>query len=520
MRTSVVIQRDILYYHSKGGHSNRTIAQHLQINHKTVGTVRQKFKACGLSYEQIIALDDTAFTRRLGTQLKVGKSNCIIPDYSKIQDELQLRDMTLTLLWYEYRAGINEQNKDQYLSYSQFCRQYKDWLKSQRISMRQFHKPGEKMFVDFCGRTMPITDFETGEVTYAHVFVAVLGASGYTFALAVPSQKIKDWILCNINALEFFGGVPQQVVPDNLKSAVIKHTPNEIILNRAYADMADHYDLIINPARSRKPKDKSLAEVTVQIVQRFALAPLRHRKFFTVHELNQELTHRINFLNNKTSTKYKQSRYERFLDLERDALQPLPVDSYDVAEWRYSVRVPTDYHIVHENHYYSVPYQHRQQLVDIRVTNNVIEVLLGRNRIASHALSNSIGKTTIQEHMPLDHLKYAEADPDELLLWAKDIGQSVYDWVYKNLKQRQNYASGLKSVSRLRTWAREEQNHNRLESACAFALSIGEFSFQRMQSIIRSNSDLRQKVENTSWVTDHEHIRGSSYYASSGDSTC
>lgn len=520
MRTPVAIQRAIVQLHSKNGFSSRTIAQQLQISHKTVATIKQKIRECDLSYEQLIALDDQAFSRKLGTQLQTSKTKCILPDYAQIQTELQLRDMTLSLLWIEYRVGINDQNADQYLSYSQFCRHYNRWLKSQRISMRQFHKPGEKMFVDFCGRTMSVTDFNTGDTYKVQVFVGVLGASGYTFAIAVPSQKIADWIQCHVKAFEYFEGVPQQVVPDNLKSAVIKHTPQELIINKAYMDMAEHYNLIINPARSRKPKDKSLAEVNVQIVQRWVLAPLRAHKFFSVHELNIEIKQRIERLNHKTSKKYKQSRYERFLELDRNALQSLPLERYEAAEWRYNLRIPDDYHIMHEKHFYSVPYQHRHQIVDVRITHSTFEILLGRKRIASHLLRNNPGKSTHPEHMPLEHLRYSEADPDEMLLWAQDIGPNVYEWARQNLQDRRDYANGLKSVSRLRSWAREEQNHCRLESACAFALSIAELTFQRLQSIIRSNSDLRQSVEATNWVTMHENVRGPDYYTNTEVPSC
>lgn len=512
MRISIQIQREAIRLLCVGRLSNRETGRRLKLNHKTVSTLKNKFKHCGLDHDALQALDDIGFVRALGSELQVGKTNRVIADWSLVQRELELRDVTLSLLWAEYRIALNDQQA-LCLSYSQFCRHYKAWLKSQRISMRQFHKPGDKMFVDFCGRTIPITNFNTGEITLAQVFVAVLGASGYTFAFAVPSQKIPDWIYCHVQAFQFFGGLPQQIVPDNLKSAIIKHTTKELVVNRAYADMAEYYDVLINPARSRKPKDKSLAEVGVQIVQRWALAPLRHQKFFSVHELNIELAKRIEILNHKTSKKYRQSRYERFIELEQPALRAHPLETYEVAEWKYNVRVPDDYHVQHNKHFYSVPYQHRQQFVDIRVTHNTLEVILGRKRIASHVVNNEPGQTTLPAHMPLEHLRYSEADPDTLLLWAIDIGEKTHEWVRQNLQQRRDYANGLKSVSRLRRWAREEQNHDRLESACGFALSINALTFQRLQDIIRNNSDLRQPIETTSWIKAHDNVRGSNYYA-------
>lgn len=513
MRTPISTQRAILHFDTKGSLSCRAIARQLLISHKTVATVRQKFKSCGLTYEQLVCLDDETFSRKLGSKANQRKSTFLLPDYSKVQEQLQLRDMTLGLLWMEYRASCAGEALEQCVSYSQFCRQYKKWIKSQRISMRQFHKPGEKMFVDFCGRTMPITDFETGEVTNVQVFVAVLGASGYVFAIAVDSQKISDWLLCHVKAFEYFGGVPKQVVPDNLKSAVIKHTQQELIINKAYLDLADHYDLIVNPARARKPKDKSLAEVNVQIVQRWGLAPLRNKKFFSLQELNEELLKRIDSLNKKISKKYSMSRLDRFNALEKAYLHQLPAEPYEVADWKYNVRIPDDYHIYLDKHYYSVPFQHRGQLVDLRITRNAIEILLGRKRIACHSISLSIGKTTNAEHMPIEHLRHAEGDPEELLLWAKDIGSNVYEWVRQNLQHRRDYANAVKSVVKLRSWARTEQNYHRLDSACEFALSISELTFQRLQLIVRSNSDIRPKIEVTSWVQSHENVRGADYYS-------
>lgn len=512
MRLAASVQRNILSLINKTNFSNREIAQRLGLHHGTVSIVRKKILACGIDYEKLIVLDDNTLKLQLGTSQKKKLSLIDTPDWQKVQKEMQLRDVTLSLLWVEHKVSLDKQ-ENQCISYSQFCRQYKSWLKSQRISMRQFHKPGEKMFVDFCGKTIPIFNSNSGEVTVAQVFVAVLGASGYMFAVAVPSQKIKDWIHCHIKAFEFFGGTSQQIVPDNLKSAVIKHTSKEIILNKAYVDMADYYDIIINPARSKKPKDKSLAEVGVQIVQRWALAPLRHRKFFSVDELNTEIEQRLEILNNKTSKKYKQSRQARFIELEQASLQALPLEPYEVAEWKYNIRIPDDYHVQYNKHFYSVPYQHRHQLIDLRITHNIIEVLLSNKRIASHILCEEIGQTTEPSHMPLEHRHFNESDPEMLLKWAEDIGPNTYEWVRQNLQERRDYINGVKSASKLRRWTREEQNHDRLESACKFALSINEKTFQRLQNIIRSNSDLRLQSETNSWIKAHENVRGRNYYS-------
>lgn len=495
--------------------SNRAIGRQLSISHNTVELVRVRLKATGLSHADLAPLDDQAFAAKLGTARNPNPSGKISPDWAEVQVELQQRDMTLSLIWEEYRMA-NHAQLDLCLSYSQFQKRYNAWLKMQRVSMRQFHKPGDKLFVDFCGRTMPVTNPDTGEVTLAQVFVGVLGGSSYTFAYAVPSQKVADWIECHVKAFEFFGGVTQQVVPDNLKSAILKHTLQAVITNPAYADCAEHYDVLINPARSRKPKDKSLAEVGVQIVQRWVLAPLRKRAFFSIEELNAEIAQRVEWLNHKVSKKYQKSRAERFEEIDKPALRPLPIHRYECVDWKYKVRVPDDYHIEYAGSYYSVPYQYRMHLVDLRATSATLEVLLGRQRVASHALRAEAGRSTFQDHMPIEHLRQCEQDPDTLLEWAEGVGPNVLAWVRGNLQQRRDFANGLKSARNLRRWAREEQAHERLDSACAFAIKLGVLSFQRLKSIVSNRSDQRVQVEPTAWVKEHGNLRGAEYYMQQG----
>ena len=518
MKTPIFVQRNIVRLIERDL-SNRAIGRQLSISHNTVESIRIRLKATGLSYTDLASLDDQTFAVRLGTTSNPNPSGKVVPNWGIVQEELPQRDVTLTLLWEEYRV-TNQEQLDCCLSYSQFQKRYNAWLKTQRISMRQFHKPGEKLFVDFCGRTMPIINPESGEVSVAQVFVGVLGGSSYTFACAVPSQKVADWIECHIRAFEFFGGVTQQVVPDNLKSAIIKHTPQEIVTNAAYADCAEHYDVLINPARSRKPKDKSLAEIGVQIVQRWVLAPLRKRTFFSIDELNAEIARRVDLLNNKITKKYQKSRVERFTEIDKPALRPLPTHRYECVAWKYKVRVPDNYHVEYAGSFYSVPYQYRLHLVDLRATCRTVEVLLNRRRIASHVLRTESGCSTLEDHMPIEHLRQSEQDPDTLLEWAEGIGPNVLAWISGNLLQRRDFANGLKSARNLRRWAREEQNHERLDSACAFALKLGVLSFQRLKSIIANRSDLRVLVEMTAWVKQHGNLRGPEYYMQQGELAC
>ena len=518
MKTPIVSQREIVRLIERGL-SNRAIGRQLSLSHNTIAAVRQRLQIVGLSYAALSLLDDLSFSLKLGTVKNPNPSGKLTLDWPSVQTELQQRDMTLALIWEEYRLANHEQ-LDLCLCYSQFTKRYSDWLKSQRMSMRQFHKPGDKLFVDFCGRTMLITNPETGEDRSAQVFVGVLGGSSYTFAYAIPTQKVADWIECHVRVFEFLGGVPQHVVPDNLKSAVIKHTLKEVITNAAYSDCAEHYDVLINPARSRKPKDKSLAEVGVQIVQRWVLAPLRKRVFFSIDELNVEIAKRIEWLNNKISKKYPKSRAQRFAEIDQPALRLLPTQRYECVGWKHKVRVPDDYHVEYLASYYSVPHQYRGHVVDLRATNSTLEVVLSRQRIASHVLREESGRSTLQDHMPVAHLRQSEQDPEVLLEWAESIGANVLAWVRGNLQQRRDYANGLKSASRLRRWAREEQIHDRLDSACGFALKLGALSFSRLKSIVVNRSDLRSPVESTAWVKLHDNLRGPEYYMPLGGQTC
>lgn len=513
MRIEVPVQRSVVRHIAQTAMSNRAIGLANNVSPTTVSELRWRFEQTELPWEALATLPDEAFTTTLGTQRNASPSGKFIPDWSVVAKEMELRDMTLALLYEEYLAEL-ESEKERSLCYSHFTALFRAWKKTQRISMRQFHRAGDKMFVDFCGKTMPITDPTTGEEEYVQIFVSVLGASGYTFAYAVPTQRVGDWTECNVKAFEFYGGAPRHIVTDNLKSAVIKNTKAHIVLNRCYADMAEHYGSCILPARSRKPKDKSLAEVMVQIVQRWVLAPLRKRRFFSIDELNKEILKGIHLLNAKTSKTYKKSRLQRFEELDRFALRPLPAERFELSQWRYNVRVPEDYHVEYMGSQYSVPYQYAHNMVDLRASSRMLEVILGHQRIASHALRTEPGVSTLQSHMPISHQEQARDEPDALMEWARKIGPETLGWVQKNLLERRDFANGLRAVCRLRHWVREEQNTDRLESACACATQRKRFGFEDLKSIITKNTDLKPRPDNTAWVRQHANIRGADYFRS------
>ncbi len=512
MRTPIHQQREIVRLIAKGSVSDRTAAKLVNVTHKTISSVRTKLQQCSLSPTELLSLSDSEFQRHLGTENRTIQTDKIVPDWEDVQRQLQLKDMTLSLLWEEYRYE-NRDQIDLCLGYSRFSQCYRSWLNRQKISMRQLHKPGDKLFIDFCGRTVPVHDRQKGDIYQAYIFVAVLGASGLMFVYATPSMKSSDWIRGCVEAFEYFNGATEHLIPDNPKSTVIKNTSTKIVINREFADFARHYDVVVFPARPRKPKDKSLAEIGVQIVQRWLLAAMRNRIFFSLDELNEAIREKLNELNKRQTKTYPLGREARFAEIEQNAMRPLPLERYEPAEWVYKVRVPADYHIPFGGCYYSVPYQHVKSLVDLRVTDRIIEILLEGTRIASHELicgEHAISRKA--EHMPAQHLHQTLESPELLLEWAKNIGENVLEWATKNIKKRSDYANGVKSVSCLRKWVRIEKNQDRLDSACRFALEIDVLSFKRLQNIIIRNADLQLREVSQSKVILHENIRGADYF--------
>jgi len=513
MKIPIQIQREIARMIDLGL-SNRKIADYLDISSTTVSKFRKLMHVSGKNYLDIAKLDDESFSSAVGTKSKVCTSTKFLIDWPHIQDELRHANMTLLLLWQEY-LHCNKDTPENCLSYSQFNRRFKAWLKTQRISMRQIHSPGEKLFVDFCGRVMTVINPDTGEPQKAYVFVGVLGASSYIFAYAVSTQSSADWIECHIRAFHFLGGVPKQVVSDNLKAAVIKHTKYSVEINQAYGDCAEHYQFLINPTRTRKPKDKSLAEVGVKIVQQCILARLRHRKFFSIEELNQEIAKGIEQINLQKRKAYNnKSRYQRFIELDKPALHPLPESEHERASWVYNIKIPDDYHVEHGGSFYSVPYQYRFHRVDLKITQTMLTVMLNRQCIACHPLLSTPGISRLPEHMPESHRFQEQQEPTALLEWAARIGPSVLLWVQMIFEKRRDFANGLKAVRKLRSWAKETQNYAQLEAACEFALHYNIFSFQRLKNIVISRLFLHSQPEFSVGGQQHCNLRGSEYFKS------
>jgi transposase len=489
--------------------SDRKIAQSCNISRPAVANYVERAAQAGLSWPLPDTLTDAELERLLFPTLhKSSARDRVSPDLLKVHQELQKKNVTLFLLWQEYR----EQHPKGY-QYSWFCDQYRNWLGTRDLSMRQTHRAGEKLFVDYAGQTLPVIDPRTGEIRSAQIFVAVLGASNYTYAEATWSQSLPDWIGSHQRSFTFFGGLPELVVPDNLLSGVTKAHRYEPDLNPTYLEMATHYGIAIVPARVRKPKDKAKAEVGVQIVERWILAALRNHTFFSLTELNQTIQQLVLKLNQRPFKKLPGSRSELFQSLDKPALKALPMTPYVYAEWKL-VRVHIDYHVDIEGHYYSVPYRLVKQQLDARITENTIEVFNKGERVASHLRSWLKGHhTTLDAHRPEAHRHYGDWSPERFMSWAEKIGSATCQVITVVLQERRHPEQGYRSCLGILRLAKAYSDA-RLEAACTRALLLGTCRYKSIESILKHGLDSKPVVveEESALPQQHENVRGSEYY--------
>jgi transposase len=434
------------------------------------------------------------------------------PDWARIHEDLQKhKNLTLQLVWQEER----ENNPDGY-GYSRFCDLYRRWLKKLDLVLRQDHRAGEKMFLDYAGATIPVHDPATGAVQQAAVFVAVLGASSYTFAEATSGQDLRNWIGSHMRAFEFFGGVTEVLVPDNLKSGV-KHPSNyEPDLNPTYRDLAEHYGAAIIPARPYRARDKAKAEVGVQVVQRWIVAALRKRKFFSLAEVNEAIAELLVRLNQRPFKKRDGSRATLFAQLDQPALKPLPATRFQFGEWQ-TARVNLDYHIEVDRHFYSVPYALVHQQVDVRVTGDTVEVLHRGVRVASHVRSTLRGKaTTVTEHMPKAHQKYVGRTPLGLIEDAQRVGPSTAQLVETILKTKRHPEMGFRSCLGILRLAKTYPAE-RMEAAARRCLRARAYNYTSMDSILKNQLDRLPPADDppAESAVEHDNIRGAAYFDSS-----
>lgn len=500
--------RDVLRLKFAQGLSERAIAASLGLGKGSVGAYLRRAREAGLSWPLPDALDDDSLELLLfPASPTVPDPNRPVPDWSMIDKELRRRGVTRMLLWQEYRA----QHPDGF-GYTWFCTHFDAWKGRVRPSMRQTHVGGEKVFVDFAGDTIDIVDPDTGEVHAVKLFVAAMGASSFTYAEAVASEGLEDWIGAHTRMFRYLGGVPKAVVPDNLKSAVIKPDRHDPGLNRTYAEMAEHYGTAILPARPYKPKDKSKVEVAVQVSQRWILARLRNRRFFSLAELNAAIRPLLDDLNTRIMRDYGASRADLFATLDRPNLLPLPAETYAFARWK-RARVAPDYHIEADGCWYSVPFGLIRQLVDLRITQTAVEVFHRGKRVASHARNpGRRSHVTVPDHMPSSHRRYAEWTPARILASAEKLGPSVAAFCQIVMEDRPHPEQGFRTCLGVLSLAKSFEPE-RLDAACRRGVMIKARSVSSIRSILKTGLDRAfLEPETEELPLQHPNIRGQNYY--------
>jgi transposase len=498
--------RDVLRL-CAAGMSKRQIATSLGVSATAAGECLRRARRAGLGWPLPEGLTDEALELRLYPPSTVAKDRRPRPDWAAVHRELRRAGVTLQLLWEEHRAAY----PDGY-GYSRFCELYRAWEARLSPTMRQSHVAGERMFVDYAGTTLEVIDASTGEARTAQLFVGVLGASNYTYAEATWTQGLSDWIGSHTRTFAFFGGAPAMVVSDNLRSGITKACFYEPAVNRTYAEMAAHYDTAIVPARPYRARDKAKVEVAVQVATRFIIAKLRNRTFFSLTELNAAIAELVAQINNRTSRHLGASRRSLFEDLERSALKPLPAEPYVFAEWK-ECRVGLDYHVEIEKHYYSVPHQLLREKVWARITARTVEVFHRGKRVAAHVRSSSNRKhSTVREHMPSSHRRYADWTPERLRRQAGEIGRHTSALVEIILRERMHPEQGFRACIGILRLAKTH-GRERLEAACARALDIGARSYSSLNSILKNNLDRRRPAMPADGpAIAHDNIRGPTYF--------
>jgi transposase len=492
-----------------GGRSQREIAQAVNAARSTVGEYLKRAKKAGISWPLPPAWDEAVLERALfPPPPPLPAASRGVPDWAHVHQELKRKGVTLFLLWEEYKVAHPDG-----FQYSWFCKHYRTWVGKVDLVMRQSHRAGETLFVDYAGQTVPVVERATGEIRHAQVFVAVLGASNYTFAEATWTQALPDWIASHQRAFTFFNGVSETVVVDNLKSGVTHPHRYEPELNPTYAEMAAHYDVAILPTRVAKPRDKAKVEVSVQVVERWILARLRNQRFFSLDELNRAIAELLPLLNERPFKKLPGCRRELYEQLDRPALKPLPAQRYVFGTWK-KVRVNIDYHIELERHYYSVPYQLVKQQLEARLSAHTVELFHRGRRVASHRRSfKPGGYTTATAHMPRPHREYAEWTPRRLVEWANKTGPATGELIGQILAHRRHPQQGFRSCLGILRLGKS-YGEARLEAACVRALRIGAASYKSIESILKHGLDQQPLPEPASPAStrNHDNLRGPKYY--------
>jgi len=489
--------------------SHREVERACSVGLGTVSETVSRAKVAGLDWAAVEKLTDDELEARLYPKAPAGTARAL-PDPVYLHTELRRAGVTLRLLHVEYL----EQHPDGY-GYTQFCEHYRQWLARRRLSMRQVHRAGEKLFVDYAGKKPAIVDAKTGERIEVELFIAVLGASNFTYAEATLTQRIPDWIGSHTRCLGQLGGVPGAIIPDQLKTGVTGACRYEPRVQRTYEELAQHYGTVILPARPAHPRDKAKVEVGVQIAERWILARLRNQTFFSLDALNERISELCDELNERVMRHYGESRRQLFERLDRPTLKPLPASAFSFGEWKLA-KVNLDYHVEIDHHWYSVHFSLVHEEVEARATATTVEIFHRGQRVASHARSYERARhTTISEHMPKLHQQHAEWSPSRFARWASTIGPKTEELVTAIIAERPHPEHGYRSCLGIMRLGKR-YGAERLEAACHRALIVRARSYKRVESILKTGLDRAPLPETAAPpeppTTPHENIRGQKYY--------
>jgi len=495
--------------------SNRQIQTMTGVSRNSVANYIKSYTELGATLDEVLLLSDSdlehLFLKKSSASKAIVKISIVHPDWKEVRVELARKGMTRALLYEEYKEKLPN-----IYSYSQFNRYYAKYIKTINPSMRQVHYSGDKLFIDYSGVTVAIVNQITGEISKAQIFVTVLGASGYTFVHATGTQSTKHFIESHIQAFNFYGGMPNILVPDNLKAAVISHKQGIVRLNESYKDMAAHYGVAVEPARPYKPQDKSKVELGVKAIQRWILMKLRHHTFFSVDELNQQINLLLDGYNNKIIRRLGKSRTELFEALDKPKLHPLRANQYIFKEFKRAT-VGIDYHVELEGSGYSVPYIHLGKKVDITYSSTSVVISLDGQTIAHHPRqSQKYYDSTILEHMPREHqYQYEKWNPKRILNWANSIGTHTTALMETIMQNRSHPTRGYKSCMAILSFSKTYGNVA-LETVSAIAVEMNRSNVASIESMLKTKSYLlhnQHQSVNNSYMNNHENIRGSEYYS-------
>ena len=514
----MVDYREILRLNSLK-YTQRQIAASVHSSRNTISEVIKLADKINLSWP----LDDWLTNERVYALLYPNKLEAVNPrkepDYNYIHKELAKPGVNLTLFWTEYCSECYSSKLTPYM-YTQFCDKYRKWARLTKATMRISHKPGDAMQVDWAGTTIPYYDRVTEDAYDAYLFVAVLPCNCYAYVEACDDMKITNWLLCHVHAYQYFGGVARLLIPDNLKTGVVKNTRYETILNKSYAEMAEYYETAIIPARVRAPQDKSLAEGTVKFATTWIIAALRNQKFFSLEEVKAAVKEKLDELNNTPFKKREGSRFSAYTSEEKEFMKPLPLTPFEPAVWS-TAKVPLDYLITDGKNKYSVPFDLIGEQVDIRLTKTTVEIFFHGARVASHPRISDLRREPIvqPEHMPVEHRKYLSYNADDFKVWAVSIGNNTEKVVDLFLTSGSEAEQGYKACASLTKLA-DRYGHDRLENACRRSLELTKVpSVRIISSMLKNGQDKIQLEQPPTHKETRSHgiTRGAAYFAKGGD---